>query len=289
MKYDILFAGPGCLDDNVDYTGETVHSAGGAVWFSSFAARAAGASVYAAVVMNPADRMVSDAFKDIPKKIIDGGETTHMRNVYHDATREKRDASVVSQSRGICTEDLPDEEFGLCHLGGLLYGDFPEQFLTEAHEKFSLSADMQGFLRHNENGSLKYHDWKKKLEYLKYFKYLKVDANEAEIMTGFTDRKKAAWQLKDWGAGEVLLSYNEEMLVCDGKEFYTCPVKSRNLSGRTGRGDTVFGSYLARREHGHAAKDALLYATALVSLKMETPGPFMGTDHDVNEYIKAFY
>ena len=34
---------------------------------------------------------------------------------------------------------------------------------------------------------------------------------------------------------------------------------------------------------------ALLYATACVSLKMETPGPFTGTREDVQAYIREFY
>ena len=40
---------------------------------------------------------------------------------------------------------------------------------------------------------------------------------------------------------------------------------------------------------GASIPDALLYATALVSLKMETPGPFRGTDADVRAYIDEFY
>lgn len=61
------------------------------------------------------------------------------------------------------------------------------------------------------------------------------------------------------------------MLVYDGKDYYTCPVKARNLSGRTGRGDTTFGAYLAKRMMGVSIPDALLFATAAVSLKMESP------------------
>lgn len=35
-------------------------------------------------------------------------------------------------------------------------------------------------------------------------------------------------------------------------------------------------------------KEAVLYAAALVSLKMETPGPFKGTRADVEDYIIKF-
>ena len=43
------------------------------------------------------------------------------------------------------------------------------------------------------------------------------------------------------------------------------------------------------RMGGADMEDALLYATACVSLKMETPGPFAGSRADVEEYIRRFY
>ena len=70
--------------------------------------------------------------------------------------------------------------------------------------------------------------------------------------------------------------------------IYTCPIKARNLSGRTGRGDTTFAGYITERQWA-GIEDALLYCTALVSLKMETPGPYMGTRSDVESYIREFY
>ena len=120
-------------------------------------------------------------------------------------------------------------------------------------------------------------------------RFFKTDAAEAEILTGRSDRESAARLLCDWGAGEVMVSHNTEMLVFDGRDVYRCPVKARNLSGRTGRGDTTFGSYLAMRMTGHDVAESLLYATACVSLKMETPGVFRGTRADVEAYIRAFY
>ena len=79
------------------------------------------------------------------------------------------------------------------------------------------------------------------------------------------------------------------MLAYDGVTLKTCPIKSRNLSGRTGRGDTVFGSYLAMRMLGNSLEESLLYATACCSLKMETPGAVRGTRADVEDYIRQFY
>jgi sugar/nucleoside kinase (ribokinase family) len=50
--------------------------------------------------------------------------------------------------------------------------------------------------------------------------------------------------------------------------------------GRTGRGDTTFAAYLARR-NDHGVSESLKFAAALVSIKMETPGPFQGSLADV--------
>ena len=125
-------------------------------------------------------------------------------------------------------------------------------------------------------------------ELLPLMDYFKTDAAEAEILTGLTDRAEAAKVLYDWGAKEILITHNTEVLVYDGHEIYTCPIKARNLSGRTGRGDTTFAGYINER----LTKDiptALQTATALVSLKMETPGPFTGTRQDVEDYIKLMY
>ncbi|MCK5768055.1 MAG: ribokinase, partial [Candidatus Atribacteria bacterium] len=62
----------------------------------------------------------------------------------------------------------------------------------------------------------------------------------------------------------------------------------QNLSGRTGRGDTCFSAYITERKD-KKIEEALLFASALVSLKMEKPGPFKGTRDEVEDYIKKFY
>ena len=43
------------------------------------------------------------------------------------------------------------------------------------------------------------------------------------------------------------------------------------------------------RALGAELDEALRYATACVSLKMETPGPFAGTRADVEAYLREFY
>lgn len=133
-----------------------------------------------------------------------------------------------------------------------------------------------------------FRDWAEKKEFLPYIRFLKTDAAEAEIMTGLTDRTEAARLLYQWGAKEVIITHNTEVLVFDGTDLFTCPIRARNLSGRTGRGDTTFCCYINERLT-KPIPEALKTATALVSLKMETPGPFKGTRADVDAYLNAFY
>ena len=61
--YDLMILGPATRDVNIDYTGAEDRSAGGAVTFCTPAARAMGASVFAAVKIAPEDRDILDVFQ----------------------------------------------------------------------------------------------------------------------------------------------------------------------------------------------------------------------------------
>ena len=73
-----------------------------------------------------------------------------------------------------------------------------------------------------------------------------------------------------------------------GGDIYTCPIKARNLSGRSGRGDTTLAAYITERSRADIP-EALLWATATVSNKMEAPGPYRGKRADIEAYIAEFY
>lgn len=291
MKHDIMLIGPACRDENIDYDGTVVRGTGGAVFFCSFAVRASGADVFSAVKINKTDTDILDSFETDAEHIalIPSNLTTLMRNTYTTPTRETRIAECLAQSDPILPEEIPDQPAAIYHLAGLLYGDFPPQLITDLAEKGQVSADIQGFLRHNENGSMNFHDWELKKDYLKYFDYLKTDAAEAKILTGTEDRLEAARMLHDWGAKEIVITHNTEVLAYDGETAFTCPIKARNLSGRTGRGDTTMGAYLGCRVKGLSVPESLRFATGCVSLKMETPGPVHASREDVEAYLAEFY
>ena len=114
---------------------------------------------------------------------------------------------------------------------------------------------------------------------------IKLDVVEGELLTGTTDQEQVAIQFEKWGTPEVMVTRAAGALVrCRGKSYFE-PFTNRNMSGRTGRGDTVFGSYLARRMDFGVA-DSLKFAVALTSIKMETPGPFTGTLEQVLDRMR---
>ena len=289
--YDVLVIGPVSLDHNIDYLGNERKEVGGAVVASGFAAARSGNATALFTKLNPADADVEARFAGSGADLYwsPSKATCSIRNQYFTADKEKR----ACTSMGVCDpfrfEELPKIDTAIYHFAGLVYGDFDGELFTEASRHGKVAVDVQCLLRHVEpDKTMAFHDWAEKKQYLPYIDYLKTDAAEAEILTGLTDRAEAAKLLYSWGAKEVLITHNTEVLAYDGKQIYTCPIKARNLSGRTGRGDTTFAGYITERQRA-GIEEALLYCTALVSLKMETPGPFQGSRQDVLDYIKEFY
>ena len=115
--------------------------------------------------------------------------------------------------------------------------------------------------------------------------YLKADSLESEVATGTPDREKAAKILYRLGAREVMITHSSEVILYNGKRMFRAPFNPSNLSGRTGRGDTCFISYMSWRLT-HGIEESLKFAAALTSIKMEEPGPFMGTVEDVFARMK---
>lgn len=291
-KYNSIIIGRITKDYNIDHLKNLTEICGGAVLFSSASAYALGHNVAAVTKLAEKDKDRLDSF------IINKGDiycsfcenSTTMRNEYFTPDKERRKGTCLSCAEPFSMVDLPDVDAEIYHFAGLLYGEFPNEMIKECAKRGAVAVDVQACLRHADmsDGSMFFEDWKDKAEMLPYITFLKTDAAEAEIMTGTSNRAEAAKILYNLGAKEVLITHNKEVLVYDGKEIYTCPIRARNLSGRTGRGDTTFAAYINERLNSSIEK-SLLTATATVSLKMETPGPLKATREDVDTYIEEFY
>lgn len=292
MTYDLLIIGQPSLDVNTDHLGNTVHEIGGAVVYSAYAAASLGHSVLALGKCNPAEIDLSAVFaraQGVSLAPCAAKHSTSISNTYHTADKERRTCRVISRIPAYQPDDLPTDAAAIFHIAGLMRGDIDESVIEAAAARGDVALDVQGFLRcARPNGAMEFEDWPRKLELLPLIRYLKTDAAEAEILTGTDDRRRAAAMLFEWGAREIMITHNTEVLIYDGREYYSEPLCPRNLSGRTGRGDTCFASYITERLT-QRIPEALRTAAALVSLKMERPGPFPGNRGDVEAYIREFF
>ena len=150
-----------------------------------------------------------------------------------------------------------------------------------------VGLDIQGYLRVRRASQMVFEKSNELSEVLKGVTYLKTDAVEAEIFTGKKNLSEAAVEMAAMGPKEIVISHHTGLILFFEGKIHKMPLTPRNVDGRTGRGDTLFGSYLARRTKGNAPLQALQFAAALVSLKLETPGPFRGTMEDVLEKMKS--
>ena len=282
--YDLLVLG--AVSKDIIVTPEDVeHSVGGAVVYSSVALRHLGANLLAVTKLHPDDRAALEVFDrhGVPYLVRESRTTTSIRNTYHTADRDRRTCEALGMAEPFTLADVPsDATADVYYLGGLMKGEFPEELVLEMCGRGRVAIDAQGFMRVNDNGPMVFRDWDRKREVIRAVHYLKTDHAEAETLTGEKNRVRAAKMLASWGAKEVMLTHHTEVLVCVDGEIHAAPFTARNLSGRTGRGDTCFASYCYWRRN-HSAEEACRFAAVVTSRKMERPGPFTGTIEDSDE------
>jgi len=280
--YDLLILG--AVSKDIIITPEDVeYSIGGAVVYSSVAVKHLGADLLAVTKLHPEDRKALEIFEryGVPHRVRNSTHTTSIENTYYTADRDRRTCKALDMADSFTLDDVPsDVTADVYYLGGLMKGEFPEAFVLDMCRHGKVAIDAQGFMRVNENGSMVFRDWDNKKEVIAAVHYLKTDAAEAETLTGESDRPYAAEILASWGAKEVMLTHSTEVLVYAEDKLHSAPFTPRNLSGRTGRGDTCFASYCYWRKR-HSAEEACHFAAAVTSLKMEQPGPFTGSLKDV--------
>jgi sugar/nucleoside kinase (ribokinase family) len=169
------------------------------------------------------------------------------------------------------------------HLAGITDQEFSLDFIDGMKQQgYRLSADMQSFVRQVQPGTrqIAFQDVPAKMEIVGQMDMVKLDIVEAKALTGNDDLEKAARMIEYWGCTEVVVTQAEGVLAQAGGQTFYERFSNRSVVGRTGRGDTAFAAYLACRLDQDVA-NSLKFAAALVSIKMETPGPFNGTLDDV--------
>lgn len=216
--------------------------------------------------------------------------STLMTLEYKTRNVDQRSLYVKSTAGTIQPEHLDGLEARAIVVSPSLRGEVePEFFIAmRKREGVLISADVQGFVRVLRGESLVYEDWPEAELVLPNLDILKTDAVEAKQLTGETNIEKAAARLASLGAREVLLTHSEGVLVHADGEFHHFPFHSQTLLGRSGRGDTCVGSYVAKRL-SMPPREAAKWAAAATSMKMERVGYFQGTEAEVEAFIIKHY
>ena len=285
---DLVLVGAISKDENI-YTDRNERSIGGAVTYGAFSAKRSGSHVGVITKLAEKDHHLLDQFGDeqIPVWVLPSKQTTSIRNVYHSSDKESRTCTCLAAVDAFSPENLPNISTKIIHAAALINGEIPLQTLQSMTRIAEVGLDIQGFMRVCHDSQMVLEKSDELAQALNSVTYLKADASEAEIFTAKTSLAEAALEMAMMGPKEVVISHNKELvLACQGK-IHRAPLTPRKINGRTGRGDTLFCSYLARRTQGDEPFQALQFAAALVSLKLELPGPFRGTLEDVMLKMKA--
>jgi len=290
-NFDVTFVGHMCYDEIIPFGGKPHIAPGSAVLCGAMVAARVGKKVAAVVKMAQKDENILQSMKDVGVDtfLIPSAETTYSRVLHESANVDERKLTLVKSSGLISIRDVPKLDSKCVHLAGISDTEFDMALMKGLKSRgYSLSTDMQSFVRHvmPVTRDIEFSDVADKKEIAAMMDKLKLDIVEAKLLTGTDDLEKAAIIVESWGCPEILITHSQGVLArVEGVSYYE-KFSNSNVSGRTGRGDTTFAAYLSWRLD-RDVKTSLKFAAALVSIKMETPGPFKGTLEDVNRRLKA--
>jgi sugar/nucleoside kinase (ribokinase family) len=292
-RYDIVFIGHVCIDEIIPYKGATEVNVGSAVLCGAMAAVGAGASTAIVTRIARNDYELLDTFKQngIDTYISDADETTYMKVEYPSENVDVRHIYQLNNAGYFEISDIPQLNTRLMHLAGITDQEFRLDLIKELRKRdCQLSTDMQSFVRKVDPNKrqIDFCDVDIKKEIVASMDRVKLDIVEAQILTKYNEPEDAAKEIEGWGCPEIVITSSKGLFVRSGCENYFEPFTNKNNSGRTGRGDTTFAAFLAYRLD-HDVAESVRFAAALVSLKMESPGPFTGKIDDVNRLIEKEY
>jgi sugar/nucleoside kinase (ribokinase family) len=211
--------------------------------------------------------------------------STCLRLIYLTANLDQRTIELTSSAGAFTVDEISDVNARAFIIGASVRGEVPNEVVDVLAAKgATLVLDVQGFMRIVRSGTLVSDGWPDKASILSRVNILKTDAMEAQSLTGESDRYAAAQRLAAYGPREVLLTHSGGVLVYHDGIIDEVPLVPREVRGRSGRGDTCTAAYVARRLSS-APVDAMVWAAAVTSLKLEAEGPFR---RDIAE-VEALY
>lgn len=290
-QFDMAFIGH-YTKDTIIYPGRETVQDGGPYRYGARVARLMGLSVAVVTRLAREDRRSLEELElvGVQAFVRESPRSTCLELIYPTDNPDERTVRLTSQADPFTMDDVAGIEAKAFHVGPSIRGEVPAEVVRAlAGRGVLLSLDAQGYIRVVRNGALFTDAWAESRDILPYVSVFKVDATEAEIMTGERDIHAAARRIAGLGPREVLLTHRGGVLVWAGGHTYEAPFVARSLAGRTGRGDTCTGAYMARRIQGASPEEACTWAAALTSLKLEEPGPFRRPVAEVEALMRSRY
>jgi len=288
--YQVAFLGHYTKDTIISSSGRRVVD-GGAFNYGSHVAAAMGLKALAITRLAEKDSRVIQELESlgVDVSVKWTPQSTGLNLVYPSDNPDERVIYINNWAGAFSVEEVNPIEAEIIVVGASLREEVPAEIIKILAKKESvLAADVQSFIRINDNGKLVTSSWPEQKEVLSFIDVLKTDAVEATSLTGKEDIKEAALLIHSMGPREVVITHRDGVLVWAEEKFYEASFYPKELIGRSGRGDTCLASYMCKRLH-HSPATSTIWAAALTSIKMEAEGPFRRPISDVEELILRKY
>jgi sugar/nucleoside kinase (ribokinase family) len=289
--FDVVSIGNYTKDTIVNAAG-TQYADGGGVTYSAHAAHTLGRNVAAVTRLAAEDFHVVRNLEEAGISVFatETPSSTLMRLEYPTDNPDERILTVADTAGSFTPDQVRPFEAKAFIVSPSFRGEFPIETLHELRKKETLiSVDAQGFIRvRRPGGQLEHVDWPEQRQVLSLVDILKTDVVEAEAMTGKSDIRRAAEELASQGPREVVITHRDGIVVSAGGSILAAEFHARSMAGRSGRGDTCVGSYVAARLH-YPPEEAIYWSAATTSLKMEVPGPIRRSFEDITDLVEREY
>ena len=271
--------------DRVGGAGGGREQAGGAAHYAALTLARLGERVAVTTRMAPRDRpalLAELQAAGVEVTAHPSPATTTFESVWLDAAMRRRALSVGARAAPFTADDLPAATtaagFPLL-LGPLLAGDMDVRFIAHAAARGVVALDAQGMVRAHRDGRVAAQPWADMEAGLKAVGFVKADTEEAALLTGEADPRRAARRL----ARHLGTPPREAIVTMAGDgAIIATPRSARAIAAlpgepavdATGCGDTFFAAYLARRRRGDGVAAAGRFAAVCATFTLERQGAF---------------
>jgi len=281
--YDICCIGH-ITSDKVVTPGSTRYMPGGTAYYFSKALSRLNTRYLLVTKLAEANNAYADELRQSHAAVMvkPSAHTVYFENIYGQ-NPDQRTQNVRQTADPFTLADVQGLTATVFHLGPLLAGDIPAGLIKALAENGKVSVDVQGYLRRVAGHKVYPAAWPEKEDALRYAHTVKADEAELEALTGIKNPHDGAMLLAQWGVKEVVVTNGSKgSFIYSDSTFHTIPAyRPKKVIDATGCGDTYMAGYLYQRVKGAGIRHAGEFAAGMASLKMESPGPFTGTEEEV--------